>query len=116
MHSDILIRTESETDRDKWVATLEELQKAAKQSPNKLVMTLSQDGFHPEHPNYMYSTCIPVYCSMATKEKQQSERKLRIKQLNCCMDLGTFHFQSRGFSLTTRCTVNKLLFSYKRLT
>ena len=39
IYSDILIRTESETDRDKWVATLEELQKAAKQSSNKMVST-----------------------------------------------------------------------------
>ena len=35
--SELLIRTDNENERDKWVATLDELQKAAKQLATKKV-------------------------------------------------------------------------------
>ena len=36
MHSEVLILTENEIEKDRWITTLEELQKAAKQSPNQM--------------------------------------------------------------------------------
>jgi len=37
IRSEVLILTENETEKDRWVVTLEELHKAAKQSPNQMV-------------------------------------------------------------------------------
>ena len=36
VRSEVLILTENETEKERWIATLEELQKAAKQSPNQM--------------------------------------------------------------------------------
>ena len=36
LHSEVLILTENEVEKDRWIATLEELQKATKQSPNQM--------------------------------------------------------------------------------
>ena len=41
--SEVLILTEGETEKERWVNTLEELHKAARQSPNQMV------GAHPHH-------------------------------------------------------------------
>jgi serine/threonine-protein kinase MRCK len=46
IHSELLVRTDNEADRDKWVATLEELQKAAKQSSNKMDPIVSCHGLY----------------------------------------------------------------------
>ena len=35
--SEVLLLTENETEKDRWIATLEELHKAAKQNPNQMV-------------------------------------------------------------------------------
>lgn len=35
--SDVLILTENEAEKDRWITTLKELQKATKQSPNQMV-------------------------------------------------------------------------------
>ena len=39
IRNEVLILTENETEKDRWVATLEELHKAAKQSTSQLVST-----------------------------------------------------------------------------
>ena len=49
LRSEALILTDNEAERDRWIATLEELQKAAKQTSNQIVST----------PNraYNYNNC-----------------------------------------------------------
>lgn len=37
LKSEVLILTENEAEKDRWITTLEELQKATKQSPNQMV-------------------------------------------------------------------------------
>ena len=38
--SEVLILTENEAEKDRWITTLKELQKATKQSPNQMVRKL----------------------------------------------------------------------------
>lgn len=38
--SEVLILTENEAEKDRWITTLKELQKATKQSPNQMVLNL----------------------------------------------------------------------------
>ncbi len=45
IRSEVLILTENETEKDRWLATLDELQKAAKQGPNVMV----SEGNVPGH-------------------------------------------------------------------
>jgi len=65
----VLILTENETEKDRWVVTLEELHKAAKQSPNQMVgdQLLQLANFPTSSIDPFWQTVTyPPQCSAAT--------------------------------------------------
>ena len=65
----MLILTENETEKDRWVVTLEELHKATKQSPNQMVgdQLLPLANFPASSIDPFWQTLTyPPQCSAAT--------------------------------------------------
>ena len=80
--SELLIRTDNENERDKWVATLDELQKAARQLATKKVYWFKTGCYSPcfvlrsfEHIN-----CVEIQPRPIDKLKQHKTFKLYSKK------------------------------------
>ncbi len=114
LRSEALILTDNEAERDRWVATLEELQKAAKQSSNQMVSGYGlKTWLHPiSHPLRMPCTAV-VRCTPPNNWRYSSTSRVQpsltqvqystVEYTERCAHTGRWWWLVLTISIVTTC-------------
>ena len=85
VRSEVLILTENEEEKERWIATLEELQKATKQSPNQMSPVFGCREMYTTQQLEILRNCLCA--DVADSSECEVEQLARLK---CLLLIGLF--------------------------